>query len=186
MRLPRSWGPCFTCMPGQLRSSQIGPDRHLLSLGFHLAPCSPRPCPTPGKLRLPLGMHIARWGAGERRFWDHAGLDLVCSRQTQELRAPHLVRPHPHSLKRFQAGLRDVLLVELFQGVQEGVHFAHHDFRSFPALVLGDLAPGRSEDHDGGRDVDHGIRGGPEGLQLCQVVLQTTDRWDGSEGDLAL
>ena len=70
-----------------------------------------------------------------------------------------------------------MLLVKLFQGVQEGVHFAHHDFRSFPALVLGDLAPGCSQNHHGGRDIDHGIWGGPEGLQLCQVVLQRqTDR----------
>lgn len=96
---------------------------------------------------------------------------MICSRQDETWATPW-GRPSPDSLERFQAGLGDVLLVELFQGVQEGVHFAHHDFRSFPAFVLGDLAPRCSQNHHSGRDIDHGIRRGPEGLQLCQVVLQ--------------
>lgn len=77
------------------------------------------------------------------------------------------------SLEGLQAGLRDVLLVELLQRVQEGVHFAHHDFGRFPALVLGDLAPRGCQDDDCSRDVNHSVGWGTKGLQLSQIVLQT-------------
>lgn len=160
-RLPMSWGPSSTSTPGQLRCRQVGPGCRPLSLGSQLALCGPRPPPTcPRQHRRPLGTTgRGAWGSGPRTP-DGA----------RRARAPG--RPDPDSPEGFEAGFGDVLLVEPFQGVQEGVHLAHHDLGGLPALVFGDLAPGCGQDHDSGRDVDHGVRGGSEGLQLRQVVLQ--------------
>lgn len=101
---------------------------------------------------------------GDRALWTEA---ILC------LDYPATAPGLPYRLlEGLEAGLGDVLLVKLLQRVQECVHLAHHDLRSLPALVLGDLAPRCCQNHDSSCDVDHGIWRGSEGLQLSQVVLQ--------------
>uniref|UniRef100_M3Z869 Uncharacterized protein n=1 Tax=Mustela putorius furo TaxID=9669 RepID=M3Z869_MUSPF len=162
-RCPGNWGHASPGHPdsGAVRAPQAAATCHFW--GPILLPCLPWRAPAALGNRPQAGA-----GQGPCRTWmPHS----PCRASSQLKPAPW---PGLDSLKSLQTGLGDVLFVELLQGVQEGVHFAHHDFRGFPALVLGDLAPGRRQDHDGSRDVDHGVRRGPEGLQLCQVVLETT------------
>lgn len=74
-------------------------------------------------------------------------------------------------LNGLEAGLWDVLLVEVHQGVQERVHLGHRHLRRLPATILGDFAARGHQNHDRRRDVGHRHHRGAEGLQLGEVVL---------------
>lgn len=58
-------------------------------------------------------------------------------------------------LNSFETSLWDLNLVEVYQRVQERVHFCHHHLCCLPATIFWHFAARRCQDHDCRCDIGH-------------------------------